>query len=206
VSIASNIDLIDLAKFSQLMLAAGAKVTARGKKYLMELGRNFEFHRGNYNTRYVKQTSDALERLYQLFDVPPVPRRAMHDGKSPITVKATRWQKQHAELWELLVPSSGPAETIQGEAIRIAGKVGREILDNGCINWDADFRTMGKALFGYLQTGAALEAAELAELKTITGRLSRGPDDDCARMAELAVAWVLRNPKPARLGPVKYKR
>ncbi len=77
----------------------------------------------------------ALDRLYELLHAPPVPRRVEYDGKSRITVSETTWQKQHSELWALLVPGSGHANTIQGEVIRISGRLGYEILNNGCMNW-----------------------------------------------------------------------
>ena len=93
------------------------------------LGKNFEFHRENFNKDSLEATDAALMHLYELFHVPPVERRMIHDGTSPITVKANRWQTQHQELWEMLVPSQGAAKTIQGEVIRITGKVSNEILE-----------------------------------------------------------------------------
>ena len=80
----------------------------------------------------------ALDELYKLFGVPPVPQRTMHDGITQISVKGKRWQEQYDELWNMLVPGNGKAKTIQGEMIRIAGKVTHEILDNGGISWDDD--------------------------------------------------------------------
>ena len=69
------------------------------------------------------ETEAGLERLYALFDVKPAPKRKVHDGVSPIIVEDGPWQKQYDELWEMLIPSSGPAKTVQGEVIRITGRV-----------------------------------------------------------------------------------
>lgn len=92
----------------------------------------------------------ASDALYTLFDVPPVPRRTLHDGKSPIAAKPGRWEDQHQELWELLVPSSGPAATVQGEVIRISGRINDEIERNGGVNWDGDYRKMADAFLDHL--------------------------------------------------------
>ncbi|MMZ65907.1 hypothetical protein D1872_283530 [compost metagenome] len=88
----------------------------------------------------MNQTDEALLRLYELFDVPPVEKRKTHDGVSSIIVSTKEWQAQYNELWNLLIPSKGHAQTVQGEVIRITGKVSYEILDNGGINWDNQYR------------------------------------------------------------------
>ena len=90
-------------------------VTPEMEALVHRIGTEFEFHRPGFNPESVDATSDALDRLYTLFDVPPVPRRALHDGKSPITIKADRWEDQHQTRWKLLVPSSGSAATVKGK-------------------------------------------------------------------------------------------
>ena len=42
------------------------------------------------------------------------------------------------------------ASTLQGEVIRISGKLSQEILDNGKMNWDKEYLQMVQALLGYL--------------------------------------------------------
>ena len=49
-------------------------------------------------------------------------------------------KEEFQSFWDLLVPPKGKAETAQGEVIRIAGRIEYEFLDNGCINWDEDFK------------------------------------------------------------------
>lgn len=44
----------------------------------------------------------------------------------------------------------GVPVTVQGEVIRISGKLAYEILDNGCCNWDSDFKSMADALYRYI--------------------------------------------------------
>ncbi|MBO9659717.1 MAG: ankyrin repeat domain-containing protein, partial [Chitinophagaceae bacterium] len=131
-----NTDIPNTVTTSKTYLDAGSQITPKMKEYVTAIGRNFEFHRAGFNKESVDEVSEALEELYKLFQVEPVAKRALHDGKSPITVSTKKWQDQHDELWELLVPSGGAAETIQGEVIRIPGRISRELHGNGGGNWD----------------------------------------------------------------------
>lgn len=201
-----NAKVVEMVQLAKVLLAAGAERTPIMSNFVTEIGKRFEFHRARFDPESVGEASAALEQLYALFEVPPVPRRVVHDGKATITVKTTRWQQQHAELWNLLVPSSGPAATVQGEVIRIAGRLGREVLDNGACNWDEGFREMARALLAHVQTLTPLTEAELEGLRPIIRDLERRADGDLERLTELAVAWVLRNPNPVPLPKPSYQR
>ncbi|OZI47896.1 ankyrin repeat domain-containing protein [Bordetella genomosp. 5] len=201
----SNTQLCGMAEVACVLLDAGAARTPRMTDFVTRLGENFEFHRANFDPDSVAETSAALDRLYALFDVPPVPRRVLHDGKTPIVARAGTWEDQHQELWELLVPSSGAAATVQGEVIRVTGKIHRELYGNGGVNWGADFRAMADALLVHLGSGAALPAAQRDEAATLVAEVKR-KDGDTFRLCELAVAWVALNPKPVALPAPAYKR
>lgn len=201
----SNSDIESMAALAQVLLEAGAKKTARMKEFVEEIGKRFEFHRSNFNTDKIEATDAGLAKLYELFQVPPVPSRPVHNGISAITVKATTWHKQHQELWELLVPSSGPAETVQGELIRISGRIGDELEGNGGVNWDKDYAKMADAFLQYIGTGQPVSASELKEAATIVTGLKR-KTGSTARMAELAVKWVIQNPSPIKMGGTDYMR
>ncbi len=201
-----NAKIVEMVQLAKVLLAAGAERTPIMATFVTEIGKRFEFHRNGFSREHLEETSAALDQLYSLFGVAPVPRRVVHDGKAPIAVKATRWQQQHAELWNLLVPSSGPAATVQGEVIRIAGRLGREVLDNGACNWDEGFREMARALLAHVQTLTPLTEEELAGLRPIIRDLERRADGDLERLTELAVAWVLRNPNPVPLPAPSYQR
>lgn len=169
------------------------------------IGTDFEFHRSGFNPDSVDATSAALDRLYALFGVAPVPRRSMHDGKAPIVAKAASWQERHQELWELLVPSSGAAMTVQGEVIRISGRIAAELDHNGGANWDGQFAQMADALLLHLGSGTALPDSERGEAAAIIGEVKQ-KYGDTHRICELAVAWVALNPVPIALPRPAYKR
>ena len=145
----------------------------------------------------VDEASAALSELCALFGVeqreaqraPVVGERLELDPSVPAL-------RQYGELWDLLVPDSGQCRTLQGEVIRIAGRVGHEVYDNGGINWD---RSFGKLLDQYLRVVASgvslppdsLSRAEAA-VASLKGRsMSHQAVDD---ITELAVEWVRLNP------------
>ncbi|MFJ8916024.1 ankyrin repeat domain-containing protein [Amycolatopsis sp. NPDC102389] len=203
-----NIDLPECAEISKLLLERGASITAEMRREVERIGRDFEFHRGNFNSDLFRETDAALSELYRIFGVEPVARRTVHDGVSPIVVPDGSWRERHNALWELLVPSSGAGATVQCEAIRVTGRISDEMFRNGGANWDRSYRAMADAFPGFLAQGEPLGEAELQEAKEIAKqvRSGRGADGHLDRLRELAVVWVAKNPDPIALGPVDYTR
>ena len=118
----------------------------------------------------------------------------------PLQPKEKPWKKQFSEFWRLLVPKSGEAETIQGEVIRIVGKVGHEILDNGGINWNRGFSKMLQELIKYFSCGIKLSEIDIETVSNAKKRLSGGTFNEEAieKLEEMAVKWVLANPTPIK--------
>ena len=59
-------------------------------------------------------------------------------------------QKERNELWEILVPKSGQAATVQGELLRTIAKLEDGCIRNGNMNWDADFLLLTDYLLRHL--------------------------------------------------------
>ena len=201
----SNGYLVKAAKAAEVYLKAGLKPTKFAKEQVTRVGEDFEFHRNNFNPEYLEETDAALQELYKLFDVPPIPRRIEHDGKSPIVLTGDTWEKRYEQAWELLVPGSGSATTVQGEVVRIAGRVNDELLRNAMGNWDKEYRKMLTAISGYLQQGNPLSESELAEVADIQKHILDDDGSGTQRLCELATTWVVQNPEPIALGKVNYK-
>jgi hypothetical protein len=201
----SNSRLEGMASFAECLLAAGASRTPAMQGLVEKLGKTFEFHREGYNPEGRDAASAALDRIYRMFDVVPVLRRAVHDGVAPIRVLGDSLNEQHQALWQLLVPSSGAAATVQGEVVRITGRIAIELDENGGINWDADYRKMADALLDHLRNGNALSAPNLEEAASLVAQLKKKAGDP-SRMVELGVAWVALNPAPIKLDPPDYAR
>ena len=200
-----NIHIEAMPTLAKSLLSAGARQTPRMKTFVEEIGKRFEFSREVFNPKFVDAFSDALSELYALFDVPPAPLRKLHDAKTSIVVEATDWREQHQELWELLVPGRGPAATVQGEVIRISGRIEYELDNNGGDNWDADFKRMADAFLKHIQKGNPLPPTELAEAAALIVEVKR-KSGNVVRMCQLAVAWALLNPSPIMLKPPTYHR
>ena len=200
-----SIDVSKAAKTAELYLKAGLKPTKFAKEQITRIGEDFEFHRNNFNPEYLEETDAGLQQLYKLFGVPPVPRRIQHDGKSPIVLTGNTWEARYEQAWTLLVPSNGSATTVQGEVVRIAGRVNDELLRNAMGNWDKEYRKMLTAISGYLQQGNSLSESELAEVADIQKHILEDDGTGTHRLCELATAWVVQNPQPIALGKVNYK-
>lgn len=193
---------------AELLIGAGAQITAGMRAEVERIGRDFEFIRDRFDEESRPAVEGALRKLYRVFSVTPVPVRHVHDGVSPIVVTGSTWQDQFQLLWDLLVPAKGAAQTVQGEVIRITGRVAREISDNGGTNWDSDYRAMLDRLPDHLNSGTPLPATAHSEAVTIAHQLrgGDGTETDLHRLAELAVQWVLLNPTPVPLSAPGYSR
>lgn len=201
---ARTMDIIELEPVAAYLLANGVSVTEKLKKYMKKAAEDIEFFRESINPDYIGRVDRALDSLYGLIGIDPVPRRESFDGKSRIVIKETTWQKQHQELWKLLVPGSGHANTVQGEVIRIAGRIGHEILDNGGMNWNREFRKMAASLLEYVSTGNPLEEQKLKELSKWISLLPRVWEEGIDCITKYSVEWVTLNLDPVMLQEVKY--
>ena len=200
-----SIDVSKAAKTAELYLKAGLKPTKFAKEQITRIGEDFEFHREKFNPEYLEETDAGLQQLYKLFNVPPVPRRIQHDGQSSIILTGDTWEKRYMQAWDSLVPSNGSAATVQGEVVRIAGRINLELLRNAMGNWDKEYRKMLTAISGYLQQGNPLSESELAEVSDIQKHILEDDGTGSHRLCELATAWVVQNPQPIALGKVNYK-
>ena len=203
-----NADIPAMATIAELLMQRGEHSSSETRAEVERIGRDFEFHRDAFAPDRLEETDSALDTLYELFGVTPVGRLVRHDETSPIMVPEGRWQEQHGALWDALVPSSGAAPTVQGEVIRITGRLSDEILRNGRANWDRDFGSMLDALPGYFARANPVNGELFDESRSIAKRLRSGVDDQALlrRLTELAVQWVGENPAPLRLEAVGYGR
>lgn len=199
-----GIDITNMVKIAKVLLSAGAKVSDKTDEFVKTIGENFEFHRSSFATELVENVSNALDELYEIFQVEPVTHRVVYDGKTLITLNSNTWQKQFDELWKLLVPGSGHATTVQGEVIRIIGRITYEVLDNGSINWDDEYKKLVAALPVYFK----MFSGELTEQAcSLAMRISSRSDENLLYpLTEIAVKWVLENNQPVPLDNVDYKR
>ncbi len=138
--------------------------------------------------------------------------KSVHDGVSPIIVPEGDEDKAFQTLWDYLVPPRGKAQTAQGEIIRIAGRVQYEFLDNGCINWDEDFKKMLDAFLQYLQLGKGFDEEDLKTAGVLVNLIKENGDqgfiDDklISVLCSCAMTWVKQNPEVMAPLPAEYSR
>ena len=199
----SNINIVNMAELTKLFFANDAQQTSSMKEHVTSIGETFEFHREGFNPDSVAQFSDALDELYTLFDVQPVAKKIMHDGTSEIVAKAKHWRDQYNELWGTLIPSSGPAQTVQGEVIRIAGRIADEIHRNGGANWGTNYRKMGKAFVHHISSGEPLASVQISEATSAMSSISE-LETKTEQLIKFAVTGVAQNPQPIKLLKPSY--
>ena len=209
LNVCRGIYIAQTAEIASMLLDAGAKKTSAMKEKVENIGKDFEFHRESIHPDYIEAADKGLAKLYELFDVKPVAKRITHDGVSPIKLVEGSWEEQYEELWSFLIPSIGAARTVQGEVIRIPGRVRDELDRNGGANWDRDYRKMLQAIPHYLSLGTPLSDTDLEEAKQVISQIygkdfNDGPRLD--RLCQLALAWIKQNPEPLPLEEPSYKR
>ena len=204
-----GIYIAQTAEIASMLLDAGAKKTSKMKERVEQIGKDFEFHRESIHPDYIEAADKGLTKLYELFDVKPVAKRITHDGVSPILVKEGSWEEQYEGLWSFLIPSSGAAKTVQGEVIRIPGRVRDELDRNGGVNWDRNYRKMLQAMPHYLSLGTPLSDNDLEETKQLISQIYGKDFNDSLRLdrlCQLSLAWIEQNPEPLPLEEPSYKR
>ncbi len=185
-----------LLEICGILFEHGAEITDRARGSLLRSAENFQrVKRGIADAGFLRSQTEGLEQLYRIFEVEPVGETPFHDGRSPICIPdgetdAFRW------LWDFLVPLRGKAPTAQGEAVRIAGRVRDEIVRNGGMNWDGEYRKMLRSFPKYLRLGEPLEEAEIAQAEAAVRLLRDGwdPGKLCDSLCGYAAAWAAQNP------------
>lgn len=142
----------EICKF---LLDQGARRTDRSRQFVSAFSEAFHRHiSAKKASKFLQNQEEALAKLCRLFDAEMLPASSFHDGASPVLLTTVGGYKNNfAELWDFLVPPSGRAQTAQGEVIRIAGRIRDELLRNGGMNWDEDYRKMLYTFRDYLRLG-----------------------------------------------------
>ena len=170
------------------------------QKEIKRIGESHEFYKMEIiDEDFRNERSANMKRLYEIFDVEPVPERVMVTENSTIKVTSDKWQEQYEELWNMLVPGNGRAEFLQGEAIRLLGKLSYEVLEMGCCNWNTDFAKLPKAFRLIISYGSQLKKEDYDEALSILENIKNIAEDEFAFLSQKTVEWILKNPKPVKL-------
>jgi ankyrin repeat protein len=123
--------------------------------------------------------------------------------------KSGDWPREHSRLWKALVPGRGPASSLQGELIRLTGRLADEAFRNGNQNWTKEHANAWKFVGKHLVDSSVFSPEQVREIK---GHVRSIIKDNAvvpveARgssyyiLAAKAVEWCLANPVPIRFVP-----
>ena len=190
---------------AEILLAAGIVPNDKSRELVRRISADFEFRRAAPAAApHIARNETAVLRLCELFGVQSAPARILHNGCSPIVLQGDDWKARYDYAWQLLVPASGHAATVQGEAIHVADRIRSELYRNGKMNWHHGYSAMLAALPHYLRQGNPLPANELAEAENICRTIGETDDTLANRLCELAIRWVAQNSEPIALKSVPY--
>ena len=118
--------------------------------------------------------------------------------------KPYNWKTEQTRLWESLVPSEGQADTLQGELIRVAGKLTDQAFRNGNMNWDAEHEKLWRFVGRHLDDSKTFSEEDRKLIREKIDEIIRDnetPDlsgDGCCYyiISERVVDWCMANPTP----------
>ena len=178
----------------EVLLDAGSEIDDEVREEFTKFGRRYNRMSEKQRDKY----QPVMDRLYERIGTERPDVITPHDGHSDIIVpvgKSTNGQFRY--LWNYLVPGGGPAATVQGEVIRIVGRLGYEALEMGYVNWDEDY---AKMIDFWLETvGAAEDAMAVVKQR-------KAGEADIDALTEATIEWVTEHPQPIALGEVPYRR
>ncbi len=89
----------------------------------------------------------------------------------------------------------------------IVGKVAREIMDNGGINRDKEYKKMLHILPKYFKLGNSLQKEDMKNINKIIKIIYKGHGyDEPERLSEYAVKWILLNQNVIEIISPTYTR
>ncbi|WP_246819682.1 ankyrin repeat domain-containing protein [Corynebacterium sp. HMSC076C10] len=178
----------------EVLLDAGSEIDDEAREEFTKFGRRYNRLSDKQRDKY----QPVMDRLYERIGADRPQEITPHDGHSDIIVPADKSiNGQFRYLWNYLVPGGGPAATVQGEVIRIVGRLGYEALEMGYVNWDEDY---AKMIDFWLETvGAAEDAMAVVKQR-------KAGEADIDALTEATIEWVTEHPQPIALGEVPYRR
>lgn len=146
-----------------------------------------------------KLIREKLARGYAEAGKRPQPARTAKKPK-----QSYNWKKEHTRLWNKLVPAQGQAATLQGELIRIAGKLTDQAYRNGNCNWDADHERMWRFVGQHLHDPEVFSTQQRKLIREKIDEIIRdrdtpdlSGDGSCYYLImEKVVDWCMVHPAP----------
>ncbi len=202
-----NFTLEEMLDFINFMLENKATINDYTKELITKKCEDFAFRKDSLDKEFVLKNQIAYDRLFELIGADKPLELQKHDGISDIKIVGEEMHEMFNNLFEFLVPGMGRAKSAQGECVRLIGRLSYEILDNGGINWNKDFKLMANTFLQYLKIGNALTNEDLEDAEKIIKKISINTSKgDIYLLMSLAVLWVSQNPQVLPLLEAEYLR
>jgi hypothetical protein len=111
-----------------------------------------------------------------------------------------KYEEEFIRLWEDLVPRMGEAPTVQGEMVRVIGRLLRECRGNGNLNWEWDssfFRSMIDFLEAHLCGPELVDEIEgIREALCEAREYARCDAEPLHYLQSIVVDWCRSHPDP----------
>ena len=118
--------------------------------------------------------------------------------------KHYQWKKEQSRLWKELVPRDGQADTLQGELVRIAGKLTDQAYRNGNMNWDSEHERMWRFIAEKIGNDPIFAPKEQGLIREKIEEIIR--DEACPDLSgdgspyyiicEKVIDWCMAHPEP----------
>jgi hypothetical protein len=125
--------------------------------------------------------------------------------------EAAQYRREGQALWEKFVPSSGQADTVQGELIRCVGRLWDETARNGNMNWDEGHVLFAEFLRNTLVSSGLFDAQTVLEIEADVDRVLNfeepAPAEPFERLERRVVDWARAHPEPVphQHNPLQYR-
>jgi hypothetical protein len=111
-----------------------------------------------------------------------------------------KYFREASALWKTYVPSSGQADTVQGELVRAVEKLRDEAQRNGTLNWDVGHEILATFLRDTLLGSGVFDTAARAEIDGDVTRLldherPETSDEPFDRLTDRIVEWSRAHPE-----------
>jgi hypothetical protein len=112
-----------------------------------------------------------------------------------------KYFREASALWKTYVPSTGQADTVQGELIRAVEKLRDEAHRNGNINWDDGHEILVTFLRDTLVGSGIFDKVACAEICGDVARMMdylrpETSDEPFDRLTDRVVEWSRAHPEP----------
>ena len=113
-----------------------------------------------------------------------------------------RYAAEYQDYWDKLVPEAGRCEAVQGELIRVIGRLAVEYYRNGNMNWENGYDLMLAWMSRMLRDGSVFDSHQLEQIErdveyirenAESGRCPyEDGEDEYDRLTDRIVEWCRR--------------